>query len=328
MVNAFQYSAAALPQTMRLLMLSAPLHLRATVRLKQLIEVAILSFLGPFVVSLIMLKIWRGIMSWSGGSFDRFGRAWIIIKSAYYGLIGLGVAHLFRPEQENPICSILLVVSLISLISLNLIRTRCPADVHYTSLDWCITKIGYGLSRLFPYTPLDVPLPLFPPVVLPPNSDVKLLTDLDDLSIRTGTGSLRTFSWNGYSESIQLVAEKVELDVYGFTFPPEKWTEQRSGDVWKEHGNVARCIYTEGVRNFESAQQALEWLQKLKQQNCPMVYNDQGLLIIWSKQSGFRTFAAEVWQILIDSQKPNSLPGSSNDAISIQPSVQTPCSQI
>jgi hypothetical protein len=73
------------------------------------------------------------------------------------------------------------------------------------------------------------------------------------------------------------------------------------------------------LQNFDSVEAILIWVEQ--REWIQPVYNDQGIAVGWGKVLPRSQLNVEVWQLLINGNKPERLPGSRNDAIAIHSAV-------
>ena len=123
----------------------------------------------------------------------------------------------------------------------------------------------------------------------------------------------RLIYWEGLSNSITLVPRKERWHgKLGLVSPkPPK-------NLWTNKNGVTRVLIQEAQIKIKSAEKFTKGL------NLPgrgdgynVVYNDDGLLIIWKKSvlPDHNVLDLMLFQIISDGEKPNSLPGSQNDKI-------------
>jgi len=90
------------------------------------------------------------------------------------------------------------------------------------------------------------------------------------------------------------------------------------GNHWKVHDGITRAVVEESQLNFSSEKDILSFIAKYNDKGA-YVYNDNGMFVFWKKNEGAGgTLRVDIWQFLINYQKPNNLPGSNNDKIIIK----------
>ena len=138
------------------------------------------------------------------------------------------------------------------------------------------------------------------------------------ISIKAGKGFVRYYTWDGQTRSVEMIPRKERwYGSLGIYFPG-------AGNHWKENNKITRGVLDEGQLNFNSIDDALRFLHHPSRLDGSTVYNDNGLVVSWSKainpNDGGRgsTLSVDVWQVLIQGQRPTMLPGSKNDSITIK----------
>jgi hypothetical protein len=89
------------------------------------------------------------------------------------------------------------------------------------------------------------------------------------------------------------------------------------GHHWKEHNGITRGVVEEGQQHFDSVEAAMEWIAQRTWM--PFVYRNDGLMVGWGKVPGRYQLDVEVWQLMINGEKPASLPGATDEAIKVSP---------
>ncbi|MBI1382024.1 MAG: hypothetical protein GC161_13165 [Planctomycetaceae bacterium] len=150
-----------------------------------------------------------------------------------------------------------------------------------------------------------------------------------EIEIRAGADGLRHFTWDGGTRSVYLWPRL------------EPWGRQTGaywpgpGHHWPSHGGVTRGVVAESAIEVDSIETALQWLENGGTddrqygpfpRNAPIrpdlhsyVYRDDGLAVALGCAPSRGQINVEVWQILINDQKPTHMPGSTNDAIVLLP---------
>ncbi len=149
-------------------------------------------------------------------------------------------------------------------------------------------------------------------IVLTKGQEIKAKNDFGEITIRAGKGLLRFYSWEGATRSVKMIPRKKRwYGSLGIYYPGD-------GNHWKEHNRITRGVLEEGQQHFKSLSQAINWIRKFTD----ITYRDDGLAVRYSysirPDSGpGSTIFVSVWQIYINGEKPEKLPGSSNNLISI-----------
>jgi hypothetical protein len=144
-------------------------------------------------------------------------------------------------------------------------------------------------------------------VVMEPLSRIDATTPVGEISITAGKGLRRTYEWEGAARSVDMwPRSKRWYGSMGLYYPGP-------GNHWPEHNGVTRGVVEEGQQHFKTEADALAWLNKDTYH--PIVWNNEGLVVGWSKTLPRRQLNVDVWQIYIDGKRPTRLEGASDEAI-------------
>ena len=147
-------------------------------------------------------------------------------------------------------------------------------------------------------------------LVLTTGMTITATTSTGTILISSGPELNRTYTWEGASRSATLWPRAERwYGSLGAYYPGP-------GEHWPEHNGITRGVLQEGQQHFASEQEATDWLRK-QSGYYPTVYRDDGLVVSFCKTVARRQINVEVWQILIDGVKPQTLPGSDNSKISV-----------
>ena len=153
-----------------------------------------------------------------------------------------------------------------------------------------------------------------------------------EIKIRAGADCLRHFTWDGGTRSAYLWPRH------------EPWGRETGaywpgpGHHWPSHGGVTRGVVRESVIEVDSVETALQWLRyggtdergwygpfpsnaPIRPKGHSHVYRDDGLAVGVGFAPSRGQINVDVWQILIDGQKPTRMPGSINTAITLVPAA-------
>lgn len=273
----------------------------------QTVGILTLWFLAAWLVDFYALSFWRSFMSWSGGSFDRFGSSWIILKSFWYGLVGLLMGISVKCLLERKTYGLVIALLMVSLIVADF---DWNFDDLYdrTPVDRLIAGIGYGLSRIAPYNPCDDPIPAGHKTVLKPRQLVEVTTPSERFSIEAGSGSRRWIHWDGVTRAIAISP----TDRDSFRFPVEE--ERYPGYDWERHRGVTRCQYYESRVNCKNQKAAAAFVEGVVGRNqssgsglvCNSGCTRDGLLVSWMTGANLEELTIEVYQVLVN-DKPAKL---------------------
>ncbi|MFC1643464.1 hypothetical protein ACFL1F_00075 [Chlamydiota bacterium] len=174
-----------------------------------------------------------------------------------------------------------------------------------------ITNTGAGLYEKIVFTVKgDAPIPKENEIVMAPHTTIQATTDLGTISIESGKGLRRNYTWDGATRSVIMWPRKERwygsLGLY-YTGP---------GYHWKEHNGIRRGVVEEGQQHFASKEEAMEWIEKMKNWLF-LVYTNDGLLVGFGKDLKRKQLSVELWQIYINDRKPTSLPGAKDEAIKV-----------
>ena len=161
----------------------------------------------------------------------------------------------------------------------------------------------------------DPPVPRDNEIVMEPHTRISATTDVGVITITSGEGLRRFYTWDGETRSVALKPRSTRWHgSLGLYYPGP-------GNHWSDHNGIRRGVLEEGQQHFESTEDALKWIQSgpIRLFLRP-VYTDTGLLVGWHKDPhGRNQLSVEVWQIYVDGEKPLRLPGSMNERIRVEP---------
>jgi hypothetical protein len=117
-------------------------------------------------------------------------------------------------------------------------------------------------------------------------------------------GLERSCELNDATRSANLEARKERSGVYFYGFKEDRG-----------QANVTtRIEFREGRKNFQTMEQADQWLRQ-QSAKIPTVYRNDGLTVSCSMNPEKNLLTVEVWQIMIQASNPRSLPGSDDSKI-------------
>lgn len=151
----------------------------------------------------------------------------------------------------------------------------------------------------------DPPIPVKNEIVMPPNSTVTAKTDSGTISIKSGEGLKRYYTWEGVTRSVVMgPREERWYGSFGIYYPgPENhWLPK--------HNGISRGVLEEGQQHFDTLEEAEAWVKK----QCPgCVYNDNGLVVCFSKELDREQLNVDIWQIYIGGQTPSQYQETGSD---------------
>jgi hypothetical protein len=153
-------------------------------------------------------------------------------------------------------------------------------------------------------------LPVGCEVVMSPGMRITATTSVGRITITAVDELTRSYTWDGATRAVEMSPRATRW--YGSLglFNPG------AGEHWRDNRGITRCVTEEGQQHFKTVEEALKWIKE--RQYHPFVYRDDGLLIGWHKTLPRKQLNVEVWQILIDGNRPKQLPGSRNDKIIVE----------
>jgi len=173
-----------------------------------------------------------------------------------------------------------------------------------------LTNTGAGLIEFIGnWSQGDPSIPSNNEIVMPPNSTIVATTKTGTISIKSGKGLKRFYTWEGVTRSVVMWPRSERWDgSMGLYYPGP-------GSHWvPKHNGISRGVLDEGQQHFNSIDDAMTWIEKCKQW-VPLVYRNDGLLVAYGKALTREQLNVGVWQIMINGQKPVKLEGSKNDVI-------------
>jgi len=154
-------------------------------------------------------------------------------------------------------------------------------------------------------------------MVMPANMQITAETPVGTITITAGQGFDRCYTWEGATGCIELTRDVERwLGRLGANAPGNPY-------LWRVHNGINRIVADEGQQHFSSVDELRSWLRLFtagygQPFEEPLVYRDDGLMVGWAKVPARYQLAVDVWQIYINGRKPDKLPGSQNDKISVR----------
>ena len=151
--------------------------------------------------------------------------------------------------------------------------------------------------------------------VLDAGQQVVASTAAGKMKIEAGPGLRRVFAWDSLRRGAIVNARSegfANAQNPGLTF-------DGTPKVWEAANGVTKLRYEEGVRNYDNIDDATIWMQIRR---LYFVYNDDGLVLGWNREGD--ALHVELWQFLINGEKPTSMPDSQSDRITRGPLVVEP----
>ena len=159
------------------------------------------------------------------------------------------------------------------------------------------TNIGNGLLGTFTNSIKGDPVvPAINEIVMPPNATITATTDSGAITIKSGKGLKRYYTWDGATRSVVMGPRPERwYGSFGIYYPSP-------GSHWLPVNGVTRGVLQEGQQNFDTIEDAEVWLKK-DCEHC--VYNDSGLVVSFLKIPGNDQIDVDVWQIRIGGKTPS-----------------------
>lgn len=153
-----------------------------------------------------------------------------------------------------------------------------------------------------------VPIPDDVQAVLSEGAVLTALTGAGEITIAAGPDSVRVFSWE---DARRGVATKPREQPFAGAIAPGLHYDGNP-PMWPSYEGIDKVHYEEGVRNFAAPIDVKVWTQIRR---LYFAYNDHGLAVGWKRDGD--TLHVEVWRFYVDGERPENLPGATNDAITL-----------
>jgi len=150
--------------------------------------------------------------------------------------------------------------------------------------------------------------------VLNPGDVITIENEFGKLEIKAGSGLVRQYTWDGATRNIEMWPRKERwFGSLGLYYPGPS-------NHWESHNGITRAVVEEGLQHFKTIDEALIWIRNSN--HIPYFYTSNGLVGGWRKSvnpnnQNEGVLHADVWQILINGEKPNNLPGGDNRQIQL-----------
>lgn len=155
------------------------------------------------------------------------------------------------------------------------------------------TDTGRGLIELVNNVRKGDPqIPANNEIAMPPYSMIEATTPGGKITIRSGKGLKRNYSWDGATRSVVMWPRTDRwYGSFGLYYPGP-------GFHWIGHNGIKRGVLEEGQQHFDTINEAMAWLHSRSHSDC--VYRDDGLTICFSKNLARHQLNVDVWQIFIE----------------------------
>lgn len=152
--------------------------------------------------------------------------------------------------------------------------------------------------------------------VMSRDQKIQATTEIGLVKLYASSDLQRSCEWKSATRSATLEARKDSspdgpiLYFYGF------------GEDSGQANVTTRIEFLEGKKSFQTPDQAILWIRQ-QSERIPTVYRNDGLLVSSNMNAERNQLTIEVWQILINANKPMSLPGGDDAQITVTAPVST-----
>lgn len=170
------------------------------------------------------------------------------------------------------------------------------------------TNTGGGFIELVNHIRKGDPqIPIKNEIVMPPDSTIEATTTGGKITIRSGKGLKRSYTWDGATRSVVMWPRAERwYGSLGIYYPGP-------GFHWIGHHGIKRGVLEEGQQHFDTINEAKAWLHSPSHSDC--VYRDDGLTVCFSKNLARHQLTVDVWQIFIEGKIPSEFQERGGDRI-------------
>jgi hypothetical protein len=170
------------------------------------------------------------------------------------------------------------------------------------------TNTGGGLLELIDnWRKGDPPIPAINEIVMPANATIEATTPEGTITIKSGKGLKRYYTWDGATRSVVMWPRTERwYGSLGMYYPGP-------GFHWIGHKGIKRGVVDEGQQHFDTIKEATEWLHSRSHSDC--VYRDDGLAVCYSKNLDRHQLNVDVWQIFLEGKTPSNFQERGGDRI-------------
>jgi hypothetical protein len=152
-------------------------------------------------------------------------------------------------------------------------------------------------------------IPMNQEIVMTAGMEITARTGQGDIKIRAGRDFERYYTWDDGTRSAKLWPRKQRwYGSLGIYYPGP-------GEHWKSNNGITRGVLQEGILWFNTVENALSWIEWARSTGIDYVYTDSGLIIGFGKVLARKQINVNVWQIMVDGEKPLALPRSNNHLV-------------
>ena len=170
------------------------------------------------------------------------------------------------------------------------------------------TNTGGGLLELIDnWRKGDPPIPAINEIVMPANATIEATTPEGRITIKSGKGLKRYYSWDDVTRSVVMWPRTDRwYGSLGMYYPGP-------GFHWIGHRGIKRGVVDEGQQHFDTIKEAEAWLHSTSHSDC--VYRDDGLTVCYSKNLSRHQLNVDVWQIFVEGKTPSNFQERGGDRI-------------
>jgi hypothetical protein len=164
------------------------------------------------------------------------------------------------------------------------------------------TSSKYYNSKIQPYTE----------TVMRPGMAVSVTNRHGSMQIEAVTETIRRMTWEGGTREVQLMVRYERwYGSLGLYSPGDR--------SFPDHSGIRRAVVEEGQMHFVNEMDFHEWIDTpYRQQVIDLKYRNDGLVVGWMKVPQRKQITVEVWQVLINGNKPTRLEGATDELISLR----------
>jgi len=153
----------------------------------------------------------------------------------------------------------------------------------------------------------DPQIPVINELVMPPDAMIEATTTEGKITIKSGKGLKRFYTWDGATRSVVMWPRTERwYGSLGLYYPGP-------GFHWIGHNGIKRGVLGEGQQHFDTIDEATAWLHSRSHSDC--IYRDDGLTVCFSKNLSRHQLNVHVWQIFVEGNKPSNFQERGGDRI-------------
>lgn len=150
-----------------------------------------------------------------------------------------------------------------------------------------------------------------PETVMTAGTQITAKTANGEVTIRAGNGFERFYTWDNATRSAVLWPRRQRWQgSLGIYYPGP-------GQHWQSNNGITRGVLNEGVLWFRSVESARKWIERCRSTGAACAHTESGLLVVFQKILPRKQVIIEVWQIMVDGEKPKAMPGGDNESVAV-----------